>query len=328
MERLRKNVRIGLVGAGHLGKIHAKNLVLQKNAEFTGYFDTDKDISLPIECLNQKAYESLDSLLLENDAIVIATPTPFHASIAELAMQHGKHCFIEKPITETAKAAMRLIDIANSQDLILQVGHVERFNPAWSQLTEPIQNPKFIEAHRLAPFTDRSIEIAVVLDLMIHELDLILYLVDSSVQSIQASGVAVVTDQTDIANARITFQNGCVANLTASRISAKTMRKMRIFQSKKYIAVDMFKKVLEEFRLEDITSDGFAKITDLPTQNGTKQLSVKRTEISSGNAIFEEQAEFIRSIQAQSLPKVTGKDGMRALDVALQIDKIIHANHQ
>ena len=313
MEMSQKRMNIGIVGVGHLGNIHAKNVICHRAVNAIGYFDPKPIESIPENLNDWKRYLSLGALLRDADAIIIATPTPTHSEIALRAMKRGVHCLIEKPIADTVLAAQNVVSCAEKNKIIATVGHVERFNPAWTYVNSQHLKPRFLEVHRLASFTNRSTEIAVVLDLMIHDIDLVLWLTNSKISSIQANGVSVVTDKIDIATARIVFQSGCVANLTASRISTKSMRKIRIFQQNKYVGVDLLDKSVEDI-----------SIGSKPTKNIENLFDKKLHVAKNGNAILEEQKDFIAAIRQQKLPKVPAADGLTALKIALEIEEIIN----
>jgi predicted dehydrogenase len=250
-------LRIGLLGAGHLGKIHLRLLLeLKDDFDFVGFFDpNDEQANLVLEQFKVNRFLSVEELISQVDCIDIVTPTISHFELASKAISKGKHVFIEKPITQTIIEAGQLIKLAQKMNVKVQVGHVERFNPAFQKALPYFNQPMFIETHRLAQFNPRGTDVPVVLDLMIHDIDIILSVVKSKVKSISASGVAVVSDSDDITNARIEFENGCVANLTSSRISLKNMRKSRFFQKDAYISVDFLTKELEVFRLETIQGE-------------------------------------------------------------------------
>jgi predicted dehydrogenase len=249
-------IRIGVLGAGHLGKIHIKLLKEIPQFDLIGFFDPDDENAAKVIAeFGINRYDSVDSLLEEVDAVDIVTPTITHYSCAAKALKKSKHIFIEKPITNTIKEAKALIDLAREANVKVQVGHVERFNPAFTAALPYCSNPMFIETHRLAQFNPRGTDVSVVLDLMIHDLDIILSVVNANVKKISASGVAVVSDTPDIANARLEFDNGCVANLTASRISMKNMRKTRFFQKDAYISVDFLEKEANIVRLKNVEGE-------------------------------------------------------------------------
>jgi len=313
VEMGQKTINIGIVGVGHLGNIHAKNVVCHSGINAIGYFDTKPMENIPENLNNWKRYPSLDAILRDADAIIIATPTPTHAEIAVQAMKLGVHCLIEKPIADKMSTAEQIVNCAKENEVIATVGFVERFNPAWMYVDSQKLKPRFLEVHRLASFTNRSTEISVILDLMIHDIDLVLWLANSKTSSIQANGVSVIIDKIDIATARIAFQNGCVANLTASRISTKTMRKIRIFQKNKYIGVDLLGKSVEDI-----------SIASNSAENGENLFDKKSYTAEDGNAILEEQKDFIAAIRQQKSPKVPASDGLAALKVALEIEEIIN----
>ncbi len=255
-----KTLRIGLIGCGHLGKIHCRLLndiaSSKSNIEFTGVFDTDKASQEAISsAYNVRGFASLDELLESIDALIIVTPTSSHFEIASKALGKNINIFIEKPVTRSVKEAKDLSSLAAKSELKIQVGHVERFNPALTSLENTEIKPMFIESHRLSQFNPRGTDVSVIQDLMIHDIDIILHLVNSPITKIDANGVAVISDEIDIANARLTFKSGCVANLTASRISLKKMRKMRIFQNNAYISIDFLNNKSEVFRLADSATE-------------------------------------------------------------------------
>jgi len=245
-------LKAGVLGAGHLGKIHLKLINQSDKYELTGFYDPIKENAEKVEKeFGYKSFDSIQELIDAVDVVDIVTPTLSHFDCAKEAIEKGKHVFIEKPITKTVEEAEILIELLKKHNVKGQVGHVERFNPAFTAVKDAIQNPMFIETHRLAEFNPRGTDVPVVLDLMIHDIDIILSVVKSKVKSVNASGVSILSDTPDIANARIEFENGCVANLTASRISLKNMRKTRFFQRDAYIAVDFFEKATEVVRMKD-----------------------------------------------------------------------------
>ena len=316
-------LKIGVLGAGHLGKIHIKCIREIKEFELTGFYDADEKTASQVEKeFGITHYSSVDELIEAVDVVDIVTPTIAHFECASKALKKAKHVFIEKPVVTTPEEARQLMVFADEANVKVQVGHVERFNPAFLAAQPFISQPMFIEAHRLAQFNPRGTDVPVILDLMIHDIDIILSVVHSSVKRIFASGVAVVSDTPDIANARIEFDNGCVANLTASRISMKNMRKARFFQRDAYVAVDFLKKDVEIIRIteppEDNT-DPLAMIIDLGGKRGKKQISVDRPEIHSINAIKAELESFYQAIVNNTTPPVTINDGYEALSLAYQI---------
>ncbi len=320
-------LKVGVLGAGHLGKIHIRLLLeLSDKYEFVGFYDpSDENAKTAIDTFNVKRFESIDDLLDQVDCVDIVTPTISHFDCASKALRKSKHVFIEKPITETVEEAKTLMSLAHEAGVKVQVGHVERFNPAFQAAQPYFENPMFIETHRLAQFNPRGCDVPVVLDLMIHDLDAILSVVKSGIKRISASGVAVVSDTPDIANARIEFDNGCVANLTASRISMKNMRKSRFFQKDAYISVDFLTKELEVVRMKDIEGepDPFDIVFDLGEGKPTKKVLFDKPEIGDVNAIKEELSTFGDAINNDTTPIVSIEDGYAALDVAQKIvDKL------
>jgi len=268
-----------------------------------------------------KRFDSVSELLKTVDAVDIVTPTITHFACAEEALKLGKHVFIEKPLTETLDEGRQLIALANEQNLRVQVGHVERFNPAFTAALPYFDQPMFIETHRLAQFNPRGCDVPVVLDLMIHDIDVILSVVKSPVVNISASGVAVVSDSHDIANARLEFENGCVANLTTSRISLKNMRKSRFFQKNAYISVDFLTKEMEVITMEDVHGepDPFDMVMDLGPGKPSKKIMFDKPEIAANNAIKDELSSFADSMNNKTLPIVSIEDGYAALEVAHRI---------
>jgi len=316
-------LKIGVLGAGHLGKIHIRLIKeLSEAFELVGFYDPfEPNAAAVIEQFGIKRFDSIEALLEEVDCVDIVTPTIAHFECASLAMRKTKHVFIEKPITETVEEARILMSLAQEAGVKVQVGHVERFNPAFSAALPYFNRPMFIETHRLAQFNPRGTDVPVVLDLMIHDLDIILSVVKSGIKRISASGVAVVSDTPDITNARIEFDNGCVANLTASRISMKNMRKSRFFQKDAYISVDFLAKELEVVRMETIDGEPnpFDVVFDMGNGNPVKKVYFDKPELDEVNAIKEELRTFAVSINENTTPIVSIEDGYNALDVAQQI---------
>jgi predicted dehydrogenase len=313
-------IKIGIVGTGHLGKFHIKMLKQIENCELVGVFDTNPNTAKAAgDEFKVKTFETLDELLGEIDAVSIAAITGAHYQLAKHCLGKNLHVFLEKPITAEIPEAEEIVRIADEKKLKLQVGHIERFNPALISLEKYIIQPMFIQTDRLAQFNTRGTDVAVVLDLMIHDIDIILSLVKSEVKDIQASGVAVVSNTIDIANARIQFENGCVANVTASRISQKRMRKMRIFQRDNYIALDFIAGVSEVYRLissdEKIDTD-FISFGEIGTEERKKQVIYEQPVIKEINALKYELELFINAIINDESPLVSGLDGLKALKVA------------
>ncbi|AOW19473.1 Gfo/Idh/MocA family protein [Urechidicola croceus] len=314
-------LKVGVLGAGHLGKIHLKLLQQSTKYDLIGFYDPVKENAQKVsEEFGYTSFETVSELIDTADVVDIVTPTLSHFDCAKEAIIAGKHVFIEKPITNTLEEAEALRTLVSQHHVKGQVGHVERFNPAFTAVNETIDNPMFIECHRLAEFNPRGTDVPVVLDLMIHDIDIILSVVKSKVKSVHASGVSVISETPDIANARIEFENGCVANLTASRISLKNMRKTRFFQKDAYISVDFLDKKSEVVRMKDVPQnpDKFAMI--LQNAEGVKkQIYFENPEVEMNNAILDELNTFADAIENDSKPKVTLGDGTRALRVAHQI---------
>ncbi len=319
-----QQLRTGVVGVGHLGSLHAKMYSEISAAAFVGAFDTDKAKCDEVvsHYPGARSFSNLDELLANVDAVSVATVTSRHFEVAQRALNAGVHVLIEKPITQTVSEADELIALANAKRCIIQVGHIERFNPAILALESYDLRPMFIESHRLAQFNPRGTDVAVVLDLMIHDIDVILSLVRSPVSRIDANGVAVVSESVDIANARLQFENGCVANVTASRISQNKMRKMRMFQHNGYISIDFLQGLAEVFRLVD---DGAAtgQTTMLLGQIGEgkkrRNIVYEQPEVKDVNALKYELESFVTSVLEKKQPAVSGIDGRLALDVAQRI---------
>ncbi len=322
-------IKIGVLGAGHLGKIHLKCIQASDHLELIGFYDADVDNAKKVAALfGTRAFETVEALIDAVDAVDIVTPTIYHFDLAQKAARKGKHIFIEKPMTHTIEEAEQLIQIVRDTNVKVQIGHVERFNPAFLSLGDMRISPMFVEAHRLATFNPRGTDVSVVLDLMIHDIDLILHLVDSEVKNIHASGVAVVSETPDIANARIEFENGCVANLTASRMSLKQMRKIRFFQRDAYISLDFLEKNAQIIRLydknesTDINDDnqlGETNFVELETARGTKLIDIQMPEPLKVNAIQMELETFAQSIKENKPTRVTIQDGYKALKIAHRI---------
>ncbi|MCP9199762.1 Gfo/Idh/MocA family oxidoreductase [Gramella sp. GC03-9] len=311
-------LKAGVLGAGHLGKIHLKLLQQSEEYELVGFYDANiENAEIVASKFGYKMFENLDELIAECDMIDVVTPTLSHFEVAKKVITAGKHLFIEKPITNTYKEATELIELASKHRVKGQVGHVERFNPAFQAVSNRIENPMFIEAHRLAEFNPRGTDVPVVLDLMIHDIDAVLSVVQSKVKKINASGVSVISETPDIANARIEFENGCVANLTASRISMKNMRKSRFFQRDAYISVDFLEKKCEVVKMKDAPEnpDDFAMI--LQNAEGIrKQIYFDNPEVSPNNAILQELESFADAIRNDKEPVVTMEQAAEALRVA------------
>ncbi len=314
-------LKAGVLGAGHLGKIHLKLLNQSNKYELVGFFDPIKEnTEKVVKEFGYKSFNSVQELIDAVDVVDIVTPTLSHFDCAKEAIEKGKHIFIEKPITKTVEEAEKLIILTNKFNVKGQVGHVERFNPAFTSVKDSIQNPMFIETHRLAEFNPRGTDVPVVLDLMIHDIDIILSVVKSKVKTVNASGVSVISETPDIANARIEFENGCVANLTASRISLKNMRKSRFFQRDAYIAVDFFEKATEVVKMKDAPEK--RGDFDMILQNAegvSKQIYFENPKIEANNAILDELETFADAIEKNTTPVVSLEQGTEALRVAHMI---------
>ena len=314
-------LKAGVLGAGHLGKIHLRLLQQSEHFELIGFYDPSKENATAVSNeFGYKAFDTIDQLLREVDVVDIVTPTLSHFDCAQQAIASGKHVFIEKPITKTFEEASALRGMAKEYQVRGQVGHVERFNPAFTAVKGAIQSPMFIETHRLAEFNPRGTDVPVVLDLMIHDIDIILSVVDSKVKNIQASGISVISETPDIANARIEFENGCVANLTASRISMKNMRKSRFFQKDAYISVDFLEKKSELVRMKEAPENPGDFDMILQNAEGVKkQILFENPTVANNNAILDELDSFAHAIRTNSTPVVSLSQGAEALRVAQQI---------
>ena len=321
-------LRIGVFGVGHLGKFHLNNWQEIQDVIIEGFYDPDDKNAIPVQEKYQlKRFENAQDLMDHCDAVDIVAPTPFHYELCEMAIRKGKHVFVEKPLTNTMDEARALVKLAKESNLKFQVGHVERFNPAFLSLDKTSLNPMFIEVHRLAKFNPRGTDVSVILDLMIHDIDIILNIVKSNVSYIAANGVAVMSDTPDIANVRIEFDNGCVANLTSSRISLKKMRKMRLFQKDAYIGIDFLEKKTEVIKI-NAPGDKSVFTFDIETNHGTKTVAIANPAIVEVNAIKMELEAFKNAITHNTETPVTVIDGFRAMDVAHQIlDKINNTHH-
>lgn len=318
-------LKVGLVGAGHLGKIHLKLLNQSEKYQLVGFHDKDIENAKKIEEeFGYKFYENLDELLEKIEVLDIVTPTFYHHHYAKMAIERGLHFFIEKPVTQTLEQAEELISLCQEKGVKAQVGHVERYNPAFIATKPFIDEPMFIEIHRLAEFNPRGTDVSVVLDLMIHDLDILLSVVKSPVKEIRASGVCVVSKSPDIANARIEFENGCVANLTTSRISMKAMRKSRFFQKDAYISVDFLEKKSEVIRMKSAPENPADFDMIIQNAEGEKhQILFEYPNIQPNNAILDELESFADSINENMPIEVSLTDGTEALKVALEIVKCI-----
>jgi predicted dehydrogenase len=312
-------VKIGVFGVGHLGKFHLNNWKEINNVEVVGFYDPQDDTAQEVSDKYQvPRFLDPDLLMDACDAIDVVAPTNYHFEWCEKAIKKGKHVFVEKPLANTMQEARQLVKLVEESGIKFQVGHVERFNPAFLAVKDRHLNPMFIEVHRLAQFNPRGTEVSVILDLMIHDIDIILSIVKSDVKSISASGVGVMTDTPDIANVRIEFNNGCVANLTSSRISMKKMRKIRLFQKDAYIGIDFLNKKAEIIKLKE-ARDSNVFTFDIETPSGKKTIAMDNPAVPEVNAIKKELEEFRDAILNNTKTIVSETDGYLAMDVAHQI---------
>jgi len=331
MSKHSEQVAIGVVGVGHLGKQHLKHLQRIPEVDCVGFHDIDPTRSHQVStALKAQAFSSLEALIETCEAVSIVVPTGDHFSVAETCIHAGKHVFLEKPMCETIKEADSLINMAKHKSALIQVGHIERLNPALLALKDIPVRPKYIESHRLASYTTRGTDVPVVLDLMIHDLDVILSLVKSQVKSVHASGVSIMTKSVDVANARLRFQNGCVANITSSRIAKTSVRKLRIFQQDMYVTIDFLLGLTEVYRILDAhEKDPNAVVTaPLDRNGGHRQIVYEKPEVQKVNALKIELENFVESVKGNSTPIVTGEEGREALRIATlvqeQIEQDIH----
>lgn len=323
-----KQVNIGVIGVGHLGVHHASHLTKIKNANFVGLFDSNTQRAEEIsKKLNTKSFDSIDSLLDNVEALSIVTPTPTHRSVAEKCIKRGKHVFIEKPITSSVNDAEYLIELAKKHSTIIQVGHIERFNPALLALSNLEIEPKYIEVHRMAPFTSRGTDVPVVLDLMIHDIDLILSFISSPVEEIYANGVSIMTNSVDIANARIKFENGSIANITSSRVAKDRVRKIKMFQQDLYVTIDFLAGISEVYKAMGATQNDPQAIMSAPLVGADgkhRQIFYEKPTVKKTDALKAELKNYINAVLGKEKPMVDGFAGKQALDVAIKIhDKIL-----
>ena len=305
------NLKTAVIGVGYLGKFHAQKYAQLPASELVAVCDSNADIAQTIaDEHGVDVHTNYNDLIGKVDAVSIVVPTQKHYEVAKVFLDNGIHVLLEKPITSTVEQARELVQIADQNKLVFQIGHLERFNPAVMALDDVLKEAQFIESHRIAPFNPRGADVNVILDLMIHDIDIILDFVSSPVKSIQANGVPVLSNDIDVANARIQFENGCVANVTASRVSMKSERKMRIFQPDAYITIDFQNKKLGVHRKG--AGEMFPGIAEID--------SLER-EFEQGDALLAETAAFLKSINEQSRPVVSGEDGMRALETAFEISR-------
>ncbi len=312
-ETMSNPLKVAVVGAGHLGKWHADKYAAHPHCELVAVVDSNPETAAAIAARHgARAVTDYKEILDAVDAVSLVVPTSLHFPIARDLLEAGIHCLIEKPITETVEEAQQLIDLARARGLVLQVGHIERFNAVMMDIDDILDRPRFIESSRLAPFTPRATDVSVILDLMIHDIDIILDLIDSPIRDLRASGISVLSDQIDIANARIEFADGCVANVTASRISRKRERRLRIFQKDAYISADFQDRILAINRKDGKTGE-----------HGYPGISHEQREYDNTDALNLEVLDFIRAIHTGEPPRVTGEDGKRALETATRITQLI-----
>ena len=322
---MEKKLKAGVLGAGHLGKIHLRLLFQSEKYDLVGFYDENQTVRDTVMKENGfKAFDSATELMDAVEVVDIVTPTLFHHKLAKQAIEKGKHIFIEKPITQTVDQAEELITLADKYGVLGQVGHVERFNPAFLAVKNEIDESMFIETHRLAEFNPRGTDVPVVLDLMIHDIDTVLSVVDSRVKNISASGVSIISETPDIANARIEFENGCVANLTASRISLKNMRKARFFQKDAYISIDYFDKKVEVVKMHDAPEQvGDFDMVLENAQGKKKRIFFDNPKVPEVNAILMELECFADAIVDNTPIIVPLTQGRNALDIALRITALV-----
>ena len=326
MNKRNKKVRVGIVGVGHLGKHHVKHLAAMDNVECVGLYDIDEARATVIsDKYNVKSYDSLEALLSDCDAVTIVTPTDTHFNVASDCLTAGKHVFIEKPITKSVAEAEQLLTLANANEVLIQVGHIERLNPALVPLKNYSISPKYIEIQRLAPYDVRGTDVPVVLDKMIHDIDILLFLVNSEVESIDANGLSILTDSIDIANARIRFKNGTIANLTSSRVAQDHVRKIKIFQQDLYITIDFLLGLTEIYRVLDPEEPDLDSIQDVQFHYGdkTKKIVYEKPDIPSFDALKAELNNFTNSVKGSATPIVDGQAGKNALELASNIHDLI-----
>ena len=313
-------IKVGVIGAGHLGKIHLK-IINSSNQNLIGFYDTDETNSKKLSSeYGYKYYNDLDLLLKDIDAAIIVSPTTTHFEIAKKCIEAGKHIFVEKPLTSNSNEAQIINDLASKKKIVGQVGFVERYNQAFISSNRFIKNPKFIESHRLSDFNPRGTDVSVIMDLMIHDIDIVLKVVNSKVKKINASGVSIISTTPDIANARIEFENGCIANLTSSRISLKKMRKTRIFQEDAYISINFLEKDYQVVRIRGKErNDSDSSIIIKNNVGEEKVIFFETPELVEINSIESELIDFFDSINNNSESKVPLRDGLLALEVAEEI---------
>lgn len=314
------SIKLGLIGLGHLGKIHLRNILKIDEIELVGIYDNNIVLTNEVaKNFNVKAYDNIDELIAKCEALDIVTATKAHYEIAKKCIQKGKHVFIEKPITATFEQAKEIVQLAEHYNVKTQVGHVERYNPAYLAIKGKDISPKFIEVHRLAQFNPRGNDVSVVMDLMIHDLDLLLKITQSNIKQIEATGVSIICDSADICNARIEFENGCVANVTASRMSMKNMRKMRLFQHDAYISMDFYEKKTEIITLQNWI-EGEEENMLIVHGNIKKRVQLEIPQTPEINAIECELRGFVNAIIENIDIEVSALDGMKAMQLAEAIE--------
>ena len=323
-----KQVNIGVIGVGHLGVHHASHLAKIKNANLVGVFDTNLERAEEIsKKINTAIFQSVDNLLENVEAVSIVTPTSTHRDVAEKCIKKGKHVFIEKPITSSVKDAEHLIELSKKHNVIIQVGHIERFNPALLALSNLEIDPKYIEVHRMAPFMSRGTDVPVVLDLMIHDIDLILSFISSPVKEIYANGVSIMTNSVDIANARIKFENGSIANITSSRVAKDRVRKIKMFQQDLYVTIDFLAGISEVYKAMGASQSDPDAIMSAPLveKDGKhRQIFYEKPKVKNTDALKAELKNYLNAVLGKEKPMVDGFAGKQALDVAIKIhDKIL-----
>ena len=325
------SLKVGVVGVGHLGQHHVKHYAALKCADLVGVFDTDSKKGQTISKRhNITAFKSMDAFLEKINAVSIVTPTCDHAAIAETCIVAGKHIFIEKPITQTLDEADHILALAEKHGVLVQVGHIERLNPALLALKPYRVKPKFIEIQRLAPYRTRGTDVPVVLDLMIHDIDILLSLVDSPVKTIRATGLSILTTSVDIAHARLRFENGTVASILSSRVAKDMVRKLKVFQRDLYATIDLLQGLTEIYKVINQPEDDSDALMTVPFEyDGTERfIAYEKPSVTNGDALKMELENFIKSIQGKEQPVVSGKAGRDALKVAIEIhDMIIQDIH-
>jgi predicted dehydrogenase len=317
IEPVREHIRTAVIGVGYLGRFHAQKYAQLDGSKLVGVVDQNQQAAQAVGAeLGVPAHHDYRELLGKVDAVSLAVPTPLHHAIGRELLGSGIHVLIEKPIATTTQEAQELIDIARKRKCVLQVGHLERFNPAIVAAVARLKTPRFVESHRLAPFKQRGTDVSVVLDLMIHDIDLIQELVGQPIESIDAIGSSVFSGEIDIVNARLRFKGGCVANTTASRISLKQERKIRIFQDDAYLSIDMQQKILSVIRKKDT-----AAAVESPAQ-----VSIEEESFEQGDALRDEIAAFLNAVRTKTEPVVSGEDGLRALETAIRITEQVNTS--